>query len=928
MEPGIFKPIGARSLEMYENTSGAMSVLLILDKQKRVNQVETCIKEWNSGQLSDARKVILSPDPGNDEILTFGRSVNMITDNYIYKKIFQERVKWHRGEPTSWRIWRASDEAVGMMRRVEEDMAVQERVMAENPEDFYAEEPMQLDAADPMEVDAEVQVQVPPPQAEAPPPPQAEAQPLVVQAQAEVQAEVQVEVPPPQAEAQAEVQPPPQAEVQPEECFFLTDCLIRCRSQTSELMKTLLFTETYANKYMMSAWNSTTKEALIYLNIDRIEKNILALHLENAGAEGVEIETFSSSTFEQDRQAAIASVRNCAKKPLFELVECGVLVKEWLKIQRHLPATIERGVRYTTPCHRGCPDDLLKLDSDLTEAILVSNPNSRGADMEIAYARGEMDDNIRAEEQRRTAEEQARAIEAAAEADAEQPRTPEEPARAAERDERADAAMRRMAQAEQDQRAAQAEAAAALQKNRTSEAEAAAAQQENRTAETLATPVEAAAMQPVEAAAMQPVEATALQPAQAEGRRRFRKEANVRTRKQQPGVPPRNLQSTNLTPGNQWPADAKRQSKKTQRLVDEILSQQSPPKRRESSVQPLSPRGPRRESGVMQSAARTLCNASAKAMTEKSLLWADVQLVIEDFQKVVEETQEVAGAVQEDLEEQNTEYTDMCAALKEQRAALDAELKKAAEARDASDQDVFDELVSLDGARKKAEAELKGATELKAAAAADREKAAELAAAAEADRKKAAELAAAAEADRKKAAKLKAAAKAKNQALDAALKKTEDLDVEFKGVAEANCKGLRAEIEKMAKTRKIIGRKAAEELKAAAVAADERRAFEGERRIFEDERRAFNEERQVAVVVAPPGDDGLINVANLEEEEDVDEDEDAIKSIDEMPLMAVTKAMLKSNVISVNNLKRACMLEVKQRNEERRNEAQVHNEVS
>ena len=248
MGPKIFDSLGKGSLEIYEDRSGEKNVLLTLEKPNRLNQVRTCIDIFNSQQLSEARKVILSPHTGNEPILTFGKSVNMITDNYIYKKILEERAKAERGDATSWRLWRSSDEDAEMMRRNEEDIAEQERVMAENPEDFNVEAPAAAqteapDHVDTMQVDApaaaqiEVQPEVPPPesvrdensedrtgnpedfyadepmQVDAPAAAQVEVQPP----QAEVpppQAEVQAEVPPPQAEVQVQV-PPPQTEVSP-----------------------------------------------------------------------------------------------------------------------------------------------------------------------------------------------------------------------------------------------------------------------------------------------------------------------------------------------------------------------------------------------------------------------------------------------------------------------------------------------------------------------------------------------------------------------------------------------------------------------------------------------------------------------------------------------------------------------------------------
>ena len=102
-----FASIGIKSLKMMEDSHGEKLALISLDKPKRASQVQDCITDWNLYQLGDANAIHLTPHSGNQEIITFGKSSETMTNHYIYKMIMDEREKSLRGETSTYVEWTA-----------------------------------------------------------------------------------------------------------------------------------------------------------------------------------------------------------------------------------------------------------------------------------------------------------------------------------------------------------------------------------------------------------------------------------------------------------------------------------------------------------------------------------------------------------------------------------------------------------------------------------------------------------------------------------------------------------------------------------------------------------------------------------------------------------------------------------------------------
>lgn len=94
---------------MMEDPHGEKYALLSLTKPKRVHQVHDCIAEWNLHQLGDAKAIQLTPHPGNDDIITFGKTSDTMANHYVYKTITDEQHKSECGESHTYREW-SSDE--------------------------------------------------------------------------------------------------------------------------------------------------------------------------------------------------------------------------------------------------------------------------------------------------------------------------------------------------------------------------------------------------------------------------------------------------------------------------------------------------------------------------------------------------------------------------------------------------------------------------------------------------------------------------------------------------------------------------------------------------------------------------------------------------------------------------------------------------
>ena len=113
IEPKVFESIGLRSLQMMEDPHGEKYALITLHKPRRTQQVLPCITDWNFHQLGDAKVIQLSPHPGNDEIITFGKGMDTMANHYVYKTIMAEKEKAARGESHTYREWISADHSAG-----------------------------------------------------------------------------------------------------------------------------------------------------------------------------------------------------------------------------------------------------------------------------------------------------------------------------------------------------------------------------------------------------------------------------------------------------------------------------------------------------------------------------------------------------------------------------------------------------------------------------------------------------------------------------------------------------------------------------------------------------------------------------------------------------------------------------------------------
>ena len=114
VKPNVFDPIGLRSLEMCEDSHQEKYVMITLLQPKRVNQVKACLDDYNMYQRSDKQKIVLSGL--DEEIVTFGKGVDTVKNNHIYKRIMAERVKAQGDGPHTWSIWTVDGESPGQQR--------------------------------------------------------------------------------------------------------------------------------------------------------------------------------------------------------------------------------------------------------------------------------------------------------------------------------------------------------------------------------------------------------------------------------------------------------------------------------------------------------------------------------------------------------------------------------------------------------------------------------------------------------------------------------------------------------------------------------------------------------------------------------------------------------------------------------------------
>jgi hypothetical protein len=90
---------------MMEDNHKEKYALISVNRPKRANQVLHCITDWNFHQLSDTKTIQLTPHPGNEDIITFGKTSDTMFNHYIYKKIMEEQERSLRGESSTYREW-------------------------------------------------------------------------------------------------------------------------------------------------------------------------------------------------------------------------------------------------------------------------------------------------------------------------------------------------------------------------------------------------------------------------------------------------------------------------------------------------------------------------------------------------------------------------------------------------------------------------------------------------------------------------------------------------------------------------------------------------------------------------------------------------------------------------------------------------------
>jgi hypothetical protein len=80
----------------------------------------------------------------------------------------------------------------------------------------------------------------------------------------------------------------------------------------------------YSIRKIVCAYNASTKDARIYMEIERVPEAVLYSYMDSIGIKSIRIDSFSQANWRSDSATALSDVRTCAGKEGFELMETGV----------------------------------------------------------------------------------------------------------------------------------------------------------------------------------------------------------------------------------------------------------------------------------------------------------------------------------------------------------------------------------------------------------------------------------------------------------------------------------------------------------------------------------------------------------------------------------------------------------------------------